>query len=569
MTQPGEGVQRTPFSGDPNQSSTNKVIPLLSSSTASSESPQGDPMDVTPTVTATMGPPVHSSPDIDQGNATTNTNSGSAEPVNMNNSNSGFGLGAAAAAATQQPKLVQTAFIHKLYNMLEDQGIQHLISWSSTNESFVMSPSNEFSKVLSQYFKHTNIASFVRQLNIDVFHTGSPQSTLWEFKHGNGNFKRGDLVGLREIKRRASRHALINREPLSSGHKATASSPGTPAEPIPDTTESRLANLEHTLYDLSSRLSRSEESYTILSSRYQSLAEGLSRCHHWNHDLSQFLTAMITDPDNPVHLQSMQKEIGFRQAEILRSIEELPEQLLTGRRSFNAVMNLDSTPISPRQIPQDDPRRQANDPRQASFFRPPVPPHLAMSPRRYGSVGAANANSSPSSLRPQVPTPAQPVQHPLASVASPPAHPPRRHTSADIRLHGWQGPGGSPFGSGQSSSQWPSSPNRTQVANDNHQQVRDVLEQYQIPGPRASFSSRQTTPPLTTENTPSTTSAESTWSFAGSKFPVKTTDTPGPPTRRSSMASNVHSLLNPAETAERDEEDVEATNEDRKRKRLQ
>jgi hypothetical protein len=33
--------------------------------------------------------------------------------------------------------------------MLEDQGIQHLISWSSTNESFVMSPSSEFSKVLS------------------------------------------------------------------------------------------------------------------------------------------------------------------------------------------------------------------------------------------------------------------------------------------------------------------------------------------------------------------------------------------------------------------------------------
>ena len=30
----------------------------------------------------------------------------------------------------------------------------------------------------------------------DVFHTGSPESPLWEFKHGNGNFKRGDLVGI-------------------------------------------------------------------------------------------------------------------------------------------------------------------------------------------------------------------------------------------------------------------------------------------------------------------------------------------------------------------------------------
>jgi hypothetical protein len=33
--------------------------------------------------------------------------------------------------------------------MLEDHNIQHLISWSSSNESFVMSPTSEFSKVLA------------------------------------------------------------------------------------------------------------------------------------------------------------------------------------------------------------------------------------------------------------------------------------------------------------------------------------------------------------------------------------------------------------------------------------
>lgn len=112
----------------------------------------------------------------------------------------------------------------------------------------------------------------------DVFHTGSPDSALWEFKHGNGNFKRGDLVGLREIKRRASRHALIHRDSFS-GHKAGASQPGTPAEPVPDATEVRLMHLEQSLYDMHNRLVRTEESHAMLSSRCQALTESLAKCY--------------------------------------------------------------------------------------------------------------------------------------------------------------------------------------------------------------------------------------------------------------------------------------------------
>jgi hypothetical protein len=112
----------------------------------------------------------------------------------------------------------------------------------------------------------------------DVFHTGSPESPVWEFKHGNGNFKRGDLVGLREIKRRASRHALVHRDSFSSASKSNMQPSSTQAEPPnADSTESRITNLEHTLYDMHARLLRSEDTNAILNSRHQVIVEGLVR----------------------------------------------------------------------------------------------------------------------------------------------------------------------------------------------------------------------------------------------------------------------------------------------------
>lgn len=120
----------------------------------------------------------------------------------------------------------------------------------------------------------------------DVFHTGSPESPLWEFKHGNGNFKRGDLVGLREIKRRASRHALVHRDSYSAP-KPQLSQPGTPAEPMhqmQDSTESRLTSLEHTLYEMHARLQRSEDNSQFMHVRNQVVMETLSRSLQVNFD---------------------------------------------------------------------------------------------------------------------------------------------------------------------------------------------------------------------------------------------------------------------------------------------
>lgn len=105
---------RSPFAGDPQQNLANRNVPILPSSTRQSDN-AGEPIDLTPPASASMGPPGHinSSPEDDHGGPLSNGNYGDA--THTHNGTHGNGLSAAAATSSQQPKVVQTAFIHKLY----------------------------------------------------------------------------------------------------------------------------------------------------------------------------------------------------------------------------------------------------------------------------------------------------------------------------------------------------------------------------------------------------------------------------------------------------------------------
>lgn len=103
-----ESMSRSPFT-DPFAPNGRKALPILPSSSNNSPMHGGnDPMDITPSSTATtsMGPPALSSPVTERGPPT----NGEYEATT-----NGTATAVGAAAATQQPKVVQTAFIHKLY----------------------------------------------------------------------------------------------------------------------------------------------------------------------------------------------------------------------------------------------------------------------------------------------------------------------------------------------------------------------------------------------------------------------------------------------------------------------
>ncbi|XP_069596165.1 heat shock factor protein 4 [Ranitomeya imitator] len=62
------------------------------------------------------------------------------------------------------------AFLTKLWTLVEDPETNHLICWSVNGTSFHVFDQGRFAKeVLPKYFKHNNMASFVRQLNMYGF----------------------------------------------------------------------------------------------------------------------------------------------------------------------------------------------------------------------------------------------------------------------------------------------------------------------------------------------------------------------------------------------------------------
>ena len=103
-----------PVSGDLGQQNGGpRMMPILpSSSKPVSPTSHGDPMDITPTASNSMAPPVNSSPEVDPHIL---PNGSGGEFSGSQNAAHGSALTAAAATSSQQPKMVNTAFIHKLY----------------------------------------------------------------------------------------------------------------------------------------------------------------------------------------------------------------------------------------------------------------------------------------------------------------------------------------------------------------------------------------------------------------------------------------------------------------------
>lgn len=94
------------------------------------------------------------------------------------------------------------AFLEKLYDIMENKSVQPYISWQPDGLSFLIKDVQAVSEsVLPHYFKHNNIQSFVRQLNMYNFTKTRHDSNYREFRQPM--FQRGRRNLLLLIKRKS------------------------------------------------------------------------------------------------------------------------------------------------------------------------------------------------------------------------------------------------------------------------------------------------------------------------------------------------------------------------------
>ncbi|CAM9519323.1 unnamed protein product, partial [Discosporangium mesarthrocarpum] len=92
-------------------------------------------------------------------------------------------------------------FLSKAYQIFDSPQWPHICGWGNEGKTVVIRDTVEFARqVLPRFFKHSNIQSFVRQLNMYNFRKVVQDPTNGEFQHDI--FQRGNQGMLHLIKRK-------------------------------------------------------------------------------------------------------------------------------------------------------------------------------------------------------------------------------------------------------------------------------------------------------------------------------------------------------------------------------
>ncbi|KAF8409113.1 hypothetical protein HHK36_005186 [Tetracentron sinense] len=173
-------------------------------------------------------------------------------------------------------------FLTKTYEMVDDPSTNSIVSWSQSNNSFIVLNPPEFARdLLPKYFKHNNFSSFVRQLNTYGFRKIDPDQ--WEF--GNEDFIRGQRHLLKNIHR---------RKPIHS--HSVPNHPGQLGDTEKQELEEEIERLKHEKSLLLSELQGHTQEQQGVELQMQSLEERLHQMEHRQRQIMSFLAQLLQKP---------------------------------------------------------------------------------------------------------------------------------------------------------------------------------------------------------------------------------------------------------------------------------
>ncbi|KAJ7459624.1 HSF-type DNA-binding-domain-containing protein [Mycena galericulata] len=167
--------------------------------------------------------------------------------------------------------LSATDFIKKLYKILSDGSDENIIAWGPQRDRFVVKDADEFRRsVLPRMFKHSNYASFVRQLNKYGFrkikHIDDPENT-WTFQHPDFHADH--------------RYALDNiRRKVPVQRKSPSSESGTSPNAQVEFLQAEVTSLQTQLVSLGTGLREAVSHIQVLEHSHQTSLDDLVALQH-------------------------------------------------------------------------------------------------------------------------------------------------------------------------------------------------------------------------------------------------------------------------------------------------
>ncbi|KAI3727940.1 hypothetical protein L6452_16563 [Arctium lappa] len=193
-------------------------------------------------------------------------------------------------------------FLVKTYDMVDDPSTDKVVSWSATNNSFVVWDTPEFARdLLPKYFKHNNFSSFVRQLNTYGFRKVDPDR--WEF--ANEGFLRGQKHLLKSIVRRKSASGQNQQPPQPH---AQSSSVGACVEVGKFGLEEEVERLKRDKNVLMQELVRLRQQQQTTDNQMQSMVQRLQGMEQRQQQMMSFLAKAVNSPGFLAHFVQQQNE---------------------------------------------------------------------------------------------------------------------------------------------------------------------------------------------------------------------------------------------------------------------